>query len=64
MARHIVPVIDDIESELSCLVGTPLYDNGDAVELILTADQWAALLARRARVGWPLHFSVEAMGHE
>ncbi len=57
MARHLTPLQDSLGAgELSSLVGSPIFDNADQADLSLTADEWVALLARRNRVGWPLHF--------
>lgn len=59
MSRHVTPLHDTLESgELGSLVGNPIYSNGDAVDLHLTSDEWAALLHRRRMVGWPLNFAA------
>lgn len=59
MGRHVTHLRDDLDAgELSSLIGSPIHDNADQADLALTADGWANLLARRRRVGWPLHFMV------
>lgn len=58
--RYIVPLDDSLESgELASLVGTPIYNNGDTVDLVLTTDEWVALLARRRLVGWPMNYAAK-----
>lgn len=56
MARHLTLLDDRLGSgELSSLIGLPIHSDGDAADLVLTTDEWAALLQRRQVVGWPLH---------
>ncbi|PPU41193.1 hypothetical protein XaplCFBP3123_08985 [Xanthomonas arboricola pv. populi] len=53
--RYITPLSERLDAgELASLVGLPIYNNGDTADLTLTADEWAALIERRRRVGWPL----------
>lgn len=57
MARHLSLLDGGLDAgEVNSLIGSPIYDNADQADLCLTADEWAALLARRRQVGWPLHF--------
>lgn len=57
MARHITHLHDIVgDGEVASLVGCPIHDNADMADLTLTSDQWADLVTRRRRVGWPLHF--------
>ncbi|MGV7193738.1 hypothetical protein [Xanthomonas axonopodis] len=57
MSRSITPLHDALcTGELATLVGLPIHNNGDIADLHLTADEWAALIERRRRVGWPLNF--------
>lgn len=57
MSRHLTQLRGDLDAgEISSLIGSPIHDNADQADLCLTADEWAALLARRRTVGWPLHF--------
>jgi|UPI000695C0EB hypothetical protein len=59
MSRHITLLDESLGAgELASLIGMPLHDNADCADLVLTADDWCALLERRRRVGWPLHFVV------
>ncbi len=60
MARHITQVEGTLDAgEVSSLIGCPIHDNGDTIDLVLDADGWADLLTRRRRVGWPLRFYRE-----
>lgn len=59
MPRHIATISGGLDAgEVGALVGCPIHDNADCADLVLTADEWCALLERRRRVGWPLHFVV------
>ncbi|WP_235175463.1 hypothetical protein [Xanthomonas arboricola] len=61
--RYIMPLSERLDAgELASLVGLPLHNNGDTTDLSLTADEWAALIERRRRVGWPLNFLEVADG--
>ncbi|MEA9657823.1 hypothetical protein [Xanthomonas campestris] len=60
MSRHVAPLHDALSAgELATLVGLPIHNNGDTVDLSLTADEWTALIGRRRRVGWPLNYLEE-----
>lgn len=48
--------------EVGSFVNAPVHDNADCADLVLTSDEWCALLERRRRVGWPLHFAGGAHG--
>ena len=57
MARHLTPLQDSLAAgELSSLIGCPIHSNADVADLVLSSDEWADLLIRRRRVGWPLNF--------
>ena len=55
-ARTVVPLDPRLgNSEVAVLLEAPLLEGDEVEDLVLTSDQWAALLAARRRTGRPLH---------
>jgi len=55
--RTVVPLDSSLgNSEVAVLLEAPLLEGEEVEDLVLTSDQWAALLAARRRTGRPLHF--------
>lgn len=56
-ARTVVPLDPRLgNSEVAVLLEAPRLEGEEVEDLVLTSDQWAALLAARRRTGRPLHF--------
>ena len=61
LRRTIVPVCVALgNTEIACLVDAPLFDAGDDLDLVLTSDEWVALLLARRAAGRAVHFAEVA----
>lgn len=56
-ARMVVPLDPRLgNSEVGVLLEASLLEADEVDDLVLTSDQWVALLAARRRAGRPVHF--------